>query len=66
MLIFFAFDNVDMESSKRRVSFLSLIFLLRCMSKSIITVTIREIDDDDYTLYNNLRGGGKQGSLWSL
>ena len=28
MLIFFAFDNDDMESSKRRVAFLSLIFLL--------------------------------------
>ena len=39
------------------------------MSKSIITVTIREIVDDDYTLYNNLgggEGGGKQGSLWSM
>ena len=28
MLIFFAFDNDDIESSKRRVTFLSLIFLL--------------------------------------
>ena len=28
MLIFFAFDNDDMESLKRRVTFLSLIFLL--------------------------------------
>ena len=28
MLIFFAFDNDDMESSKRRVTFLSSIFLL--------------------------------------
>ena len=36
MLIFFAFDNDDMESSKRRVTFLSLIFLLKCMSKSIV------------------------------
>ena len=26
MLIFFAFDNDDMESTKRRVTFLSLIF----------------------------------------
>ena len=30
MLIFFAFDNDDMESSKRCVTFLSLIFLLKC------------------------------------
>ena len=29
MLIFFAFDNDDMESSKRRVTFLSLICLLK-------------------------------------
>ena len=36
MLILFAFDNDDMESSKRRVTFLSLIFLLKCMSKSIV------------------------------
>ena len=36
MLIFFAFDNDDMESSKRRVTFLTLIFLLKCMSKSIV------------------------------
>jgi len=36
MLIFFAFDNDDMESSKRRVTFLSLIFLLKCMSKLIV------------------------------
>ena len=28
MLIFFAFDNDDMESSKRRVAFYSLMFLL--------------------------------------
>ena len=28
MLIFFAFDNDDMESSKRRVAFFALIFLL--------------------------------------
>ena len=28
MLIFFAFHNDDMESSKRRVTFLSLIFFL--------------------------------------
>ena len=33
MLIFFAFDNDDMESSKRCVTFLSLIFLLKCMLK---------------------------------
>ena len=36
MLIFFAFDNDDMESSKRRVIFLWLSFLLKCMSKSVI------------------------------
>ena len=36
MLIFFAFDNDDMESSKRRVAFLSLIFLLKRMSKLIV------------------------------
>ena len=36
MLIFFAFDNDDMESSKRRVAFLSLIFLLTRMSKLIV------------------------------
>ena len=36
MLIFFAFGNDDMESSKGRVTFLSLIFLLKCMSKSIV------------------------------
>jgi len=36
MLTFFAFDNDDMESSKRRVTFLTLIFLLKCMSKSIV------------------------------
>ena len=36
MLIFFAFDNEDMESSKRRVAFLSLIFLLTRMSKLIV------------------------------
>ena len=41
MLIFFAFDNDDMESSKRRVTFLSLIFLLKCMSKSIVIKTNR-------------------------
>ena len=36
MLISFAFDNDDMESSKRRVTFLLLIFLVKCMSKSIL------------------------------
>ena len=36
MLIFFAFDNDDMESSKRRVALLSLIFLLKRMSKLIV------------------------------
>ena len=36
MLIFFAFDNDDMESSKRRVAFLSSIFLLTRMSKFIV------------------------------
>ena len=36
MLIFFAFDNDDMESSKRRVAFLSSIFLLTRMSKLIV------------------------------
>ena len=40
MLIFFAFDNDDMKSSKGRVTFLSLIFLLKCMSKSIVIVNI--------------------------
>ena len=30
MLIFFAFDNDDMEALKRRVTFLSFIFLLKC------------------------------------
>ena len=29
MLIYFAFDNDGMESSKRRVTFLSLIFVLK-------------------------------------
>ena len=41
MLIFFAFDNDDMDSSKRRVIFLSLIFLLKCRSKSIVIKTNR-------------------------
>ena len=36
MLIFFAFDIDDMESSKGRVTVLSLIFLLKCISKSIV------------------------------
>ena len=36
MLIFFAFDKDDMESSKRRVAFLSSIFLLTRMSKLIV------------------------------
>ena len=36
MLIFFAFDNDDMESSKRRVAFLSSIFLLTRMLKLIV------------------------------
>ena len=36
MLILFAFDNDDMESSKRRVTFLSLIFLLKRTSKLIV------------------------------
>ena len=36
MLIFFAFDNDDMESLKRRVTFLWLSCLLKCMSKSIV------------------------------
>ena len=38
MLNFFphsTFDNDDMKSSKRQVTFLSLIFLLKCFSKSI-------------------------------
>ena len=36
MLIFFAFDNDDMESSKRRVTFLSMIFLLKvCRNRSL-------------------------------
>ena len=33
MLIFFAFDNDDMKASKRRVTFLPLIFLLKYMLK---------------------------------
>ena len=36
MLIFFAFDNDDMESSKRRGTFLSLIFLF--IKKTIFSV----------------------------
>ena len=36
MLIFFAFDNDNMESSKRRGTFLSLIFLL--IKKTIFSV----------------------------
>ena len=36
ILIFFAFDNDDMESSKGPVTILSLIFLLKCMSKTIV------------------------------
>ena len=36
MLIFFAFDNDDIESSKRRVAFLSSIFLLTRTSKLIV------------------------------
>ena len=36
MLIFFACDNDDMETSKGRVTILTLIFLLKCMSKSIV------------------------------
>ena len=37
MLIFFAFDNDDMESSKGRVTFLSLIFLFLnvCRNRSL-------------------------------
>ena len=36
-LIFFTFDiNDDMKSSKRHVTFLSLIFLLKRVSKSIL------------------------------
>ena len=38
MLIFFAFDNDDMESSKRRVTFLSLIFLLKFILVAIVFV----------------------------
>ena len=33
------FDNDDMKSSKGQVTFLSLIFLLKCFSKSI-TITV--------------------------
>ena len=36
MLIFFAFDNDDMESSKRRVAFFALIFLLNRIKISSI------------------------------
>ena len=36
MLVFFAFDNDDTESSKRCVTFLKWIFLLKCMSKLIV------------------------------
>ena len=43
MPIFFAFDNDDIETSKRRVTFLSLIFLLKCMSKSIVIKPFQEI-----------------------
>ena len=43
MIILFAFDNDDMESSKRRVTFLSLIFLLQCTSKSIVITIIRTV-----------------------
>ncbi len=40
MLIFFIFDSDDMKSSKRHATFLSLIFLLKCFSKS---TTIEDI-----------------------
>ena len=43
MIILFAFDNDDMESSKRRITFLSLIFLLQCTSKSIVITIIRTV-----------------------
>ena len=33
--VLFLFDIDDMKSSKRRVTFVSLIFLLKCLSKSI-------------------------------
>ena len=41
MLIFshFTFNNDDMRSSKRQVTFLSLIFLLKCFPKST-TITL--------------------------
>ena len=50
MLIFFAFDNDDMESSKRRVTFLWLSFLLKCMSKSVI------INNNSNNINNNNSG----------
>ena len=52
MLIFFAFDNDDMESSKRRVTFLSLIILLKCMSKSIVIKQNHTIICQCSSLYN--------------
>ena len=33
---FYSFDNDDMKSSKRHVILLSLIFLLKCFSKSFL------------------------------
>ena len=35
-LHFYSFDNDDMKSSKRHVILLSLIFLLKCFSKSFL------------------------------
>ena len=35
-----SFDNDDMKSSKRNVTLLSLIFLLKCFSKSFLIRTI--------------------------
>lgn len=35
-VISFALDNDDMRSSKHHVTFLSVIFILQCFSKSIL------------------------------
>ena len=47
MIIFFAFDNGDMEASKRRVTFVSLIFLLKCMSKSSVIRIVYQLKKFD-------------------
>ena len=47
MIIFFAFDNGDMAASKRRVTFVSLISILKCMSKSIVIRIVYQLKKFD-------------------